>query len=73
MKRILVPTDFSDNALTAALYAGIVACKANAALYLLHVIEPVDEKIHQPFPLHEKYNAETFQMRTNEIGSVKQP
>ncbi|OQP57386.1 universal stress protein [Niastella populi] len=71
MKRILIPTDFSENALKAALYAGVVARKANAALYLVHVIEPVDEKIHQPFPLHEKYLKETLHMRMREVESVK--
>ena len=40
MKKILVPTDFSKNALKAITYASEVAQKTGAAVYLMHVIEP---------------------------------
>ena len=40
MQKILVPTDFSKNALKAITYAAEVALKTNGTLYLVHVIEP---------------------------------
>ncbi len=40
MQKILVPTDFSNNALKAITYASEIAQKSGAVLYLLHVIEP---------------------------------
>lgn len=40
MQKILVPTDFSDNALKAITYASEIAKKSGAAIHLMHVIEP---------------------------------
>ena len=40
MKKILVPTDFSKNALKAVGYASEIARKSNASVILMHVIEP---------------------------------
>lgn len=40
MQKILVPTDFSTNALKAVTYASEIAIKSGATLHLLHVIEP---------------------------------
>ena len=40
MQKIVVPTDFSKNALIAVTYSSEVAKKAGAAIYLLHVLEP---------------------------------
>ncbi|HET7118528.1 MAG TPA: universal stress protein, partial [Hanamia sp.] len=40
MQKILVPTDFSDNALKAVGYAAEIAKKSGATIFLLHVIEP---------------------------------
>ena len=40
MQKILVPTDFSKNALKAITYASETALKSGATLYLMHVIEP---------------------------------
>jgi nucleotide-binding universal stress UspA family protein len=40
MQKILVPTDFSDNALKAVGYAAEIAKKSGASIILLHVIEP---------------------------------
>jgi len=39
MKKILVPTDFSENARNATKAAADIARKTNAELYLLHIIE----------------------------------
>lgn len=40
MQKILVPTDFSKNALKAITYASEVALKSGGTIYLMHVIEP---------------------------------
>ncbi len=40
MQKILVPTDFSNNALKAVGYAAEIAKKSGATIFLLHVIEP---------------------------------
>ncbi|MEO8960358.1 MAG: universal stress protein [Ginsengibacter sp.] len=40
MQKILVPTDFSNNALKALAYAAELAQKSGASILLLHVIEP---------------------------------
>ncbi|MEO6188275.1 MAG: universal stress protein [Ginsengibacter sp.] len=40
MHRILVPTDFSNNALKAVGYVAEIAKKSGAVVHLLHVIEP---------------------------------
>lgn len=40
MQKILVPTDFSKNALKGVVYASELAQKTGAAIHLLHVIEP---------------------------------
>ncbi|HRN72927.1 MAG TPA: universal stress protein [Ginsengibacter sp.] len=40
MRRILVPTDFSQNASKALAYAAELASASGATIYLLHVIEP---------------------------------
>lgn len=40
MQKILVPSDFSDNALKAVAQACEIAKKTNAVIHLLHVVEP---------------------------------
>lgn len=39
MKKILVPTDFSDNAAAAYDYAALLAEKTSATIYLLHILD----------------------------------
>ena len=56
MKHILVPTDFSDNALKAALFAAEIAQQNGAIIYFMNALELGSEKVYQPFSLHEKYN-----------------
>jgi nucleotide-binding universal stress UspA family protein len=67
MKQILVPTDFSDNALKAALYAAMIAKKTNAEILLLHSIEHVEHMIRQPFVLHDKFIEEMAKGRVCEM------
>ncbi|HMO61758.1 MAG TPA: universal stress protein [Ferruginibacter sp.] len=58
MPTILVPTDFSVPATHAANLAAAIAKKSGAAILLFHAIEPVTEKIRQPFALLDKLSAE---------------
>jgi nucleotide-binding universal stress UspA family protein len=67
MNSILVPTDFSDTAMKAAMYAAEIARKSGAVICLLHVTELGHEYIHQPFPLHEKYNEMVNEPRLGEL------
>ena len=69
--KILVPTDFSDNALKAALYASEIAKRTKATLYFLHAMELGHEKITQPFSLHEKYNQLLIDQRKIDIETFK--
>ena len=56
MKKIVVPVDFSDNALKAAFYAAQLASISSGTVYLVHVLETGHEKLYQPFTLREKFN-----------------
>ena len=67
MQNILVPTDFSSNAMKAFCYAGEIAQKSGAHILLLHVIEPTADRIRQPHPLHEKLEKEIAEARNEEL------
>jgi len=71
MKKILIPTDFSTNAMKAVTYAAEIAKRTGAAIYLLHVIEPVTDKIRQPYPLHDRLEEEIANARLKELKSLK--
>jgi nucleotide-binding universal stress UspA family protein len=71
MQNILVPTDFSDNAIKAALYAGEIAKRNKAAIYLLHAMELGIDKLYQPFTLHEKYNHLLLEERKNKLETLR--
>jgi nucleotide-binding universal stress UspA family protein len=71
MKKILVPTDFSANAMKAVLYAAEIAKKSGATVYLMHVIEPVTDRIHQPYALHERLENEIANNRLNELDTLQ--
>jgi len=46
LKKILVPTDFSEAAIKALVYAQAFAIQSTAEILLLHVVEPVFHPIH---------------------------
>lgn len=71
MRKILVPTDFSDNAMKACFYAAEIAQKSEATIYLLHVIEPVIDRIRQPYPLHERLEEEIVKNRFSEVNAIR--
>ncbi|MCB0669352.1 MAG: universal stress protein [Saprospiraceae bacterium] len=57
MKRILVPTDFSENANNAFFYALGVAYETGATITLLHVVELEMEVLDIPMPSGSAYQA----------------
>lgn len=69
--KILVPTDFSENAMKAALYAAEVAQRTNSRIFLLHACELGHEAIRQPFGLHEKYDRLVMENRKAELSALK--
>ncbi|MBS1752293.1 MAG: universal stress protein [Bacteroidetes bacterium] len=56
MKKILVPTDFSDNASKAVDYAVAIANKANAGIILLNAFAAVDSSLSPAKGILEEYN-----------------
>ena len=74
MKRILVPTDFSPAAQTAADVAASIARKENAQLILLHVIElPSDDSynVEGEVLTIENWEEKIFSMKLIERGKQK--
>lgn len=57
MRRILVPTDFSPNALTALYVAMDIASRSNGLIILYHVYVPVDSPMIGNLEEREEYNA----------------
>lgn len=72
MQRILVPTDFSPNALKAALYAAEIAKRNQAVVYLLHAVGLGDVTIFQPYTLLERYNLELAEERKKDLENIQQ-
>lgn len=71
MKKILVPTDFSVNAMKAITYAIAIAKRSGATIYLLHIIEPVIDHIHQPSIMHDRLQHEIIAGRTHDLTLLK--
>lgn len=72
IKNILVPTDFSDNAMKAVMYAAEIAKKNGAIVFLLHVIEPVGINLKQHYtPFYNKYLDEAGNSGLWELDSTR--
>lgn len=71
MQKILVPTDFSNNAIKAVTYAAEIAKRSGAVIHLLHVMEPVIDKIRQPHAQTESLEEEITRARLSELKSLK--
>lgn len=71
MKKILVPTDFSMNAMKAITYAIEIAKRSGATIHLLHIIEPVIDHIHQPSILHDRLQNEIIAGREHDLSLLK--
>ncbi|HEX6913953.1 MAG TPA: universal stress protein [Chitinophagaceae bacterium] len=55
MKKILVPTDFSKNAMKAALYASEIAQRTGAQVHFLHSVGVDEGKFSSPGTVYERY------------------
>lgn len=55
MRKIVVPTDFSDNALLAATFAVNIAAIFGATIYLLHAMDAATDPILEPIALDSEY------------------
>lgn len=64
MRRILVPTDFSENAFKAIAYAAETARITRATVHLLHVIEPA---LNMATMQTDSLNKKTLQQRRNSL------
>ncbi len=71
MKKILVPTDFSDNALRAATYAAELATRSKASICLLYVLEPTEAVLFRPATVQEKYSYILHDNRQKELLAFK--
>jgi nucleotide-binding universal stress UspA family protein len=71
MQHLLVPTDFSDNAVKAALFAGEIAKRSGSVVHFLHAMELGIDKLYQPFTLHEKYNHLMLEERKNQLEKFR--
>ncbi len=72
MKKILIPTDFSGNAMKAAQYAAEIAEKTGAAIFLLHVIEPISGNSREPYLLQERLQEEFANNGLRELDILQQ-
>jgi nucleotide-binding universal stress UspA family protein len=72
MRKIIVPTDFSENAMHAATCGAAIAARSGAAIFLLHAMDGATDPILEPITLDtaylEKYTREEFER----LRSVKQ-
>lgn len=71
MNKILVPTDFSENAAKAAEYAALMADKSGATICFFHAIEPVADQVRQPFSLHDKFFKEVENARLRYLDEFR--
>jgi nucleotide-binding universal stress UspA family protein len=55
----------------AAPYVASIAQKSGAMVYLLHVIEPIEDSIRQPSPLYEKLKEEIANNRIKEMNTFQ--
>lgn len=73
MKRILIPTDFSPNAMKAVIYAAEIAKKNGAQIFLLHVIEPRAVTIGEiDIPLYSRYVEELGNPGLRELETISE-
>lgn len=55
MRKIVVPTDFSNNAMLAAIYAAGIAAEFGATIYVLHAMDAATDPILEPVALDTKF------------------
>lgn len=72
MKKILVPTDFSENATIAVNYAVALAIKAKAEIILLNVFAIVETPFSITSPLVNEVNSSIFVQMKEQLEALKQ-
>lgn len=70
MKRILVPTDFSDTALKALIYAAELATKSGGTVTLLHVITPDENRVWRPHALDDDYEGMYIKKQQSKLDAI---
>lgn len=70
MKKILVPTDFSNHALYALKVAASIARKIKAEIELLHVCNLISAGAQQYHYYYAKYNKEIIQVANKELNKL---
>lgn len=71
MKKILVPTDFSDCAMKALIYAAGIAHKTGATIYLLHSTANANNTILEPLSLDNNFQEEFVNTKLDELDSLQ--
>ncbi len=72
MKNVLVPTDFSDNALKATIYAAEMAKLSGAKIHFLHAARMGNEKISNPASIFERYNNLVLEESNGKLVALKE-
>jgi nucleotide-binding universal stress UspA family protein len=72
MRKIVIPTDFSDNAMHAATCAAGIAAKCGAVLYLLHSMDAATDPILEPVAVDARYLERYTLEKFDRLRSVKQ-
>lgn len=72
MKKILVPTDFSEHAAYALSYAVALANAIDASLYILHACWQFDERYTRYRHLIQEHNARALQEAKNKMTALKE-
>ena len=70
MKTILFPTDFSDNSMHAALYAGMLARRFDAKLIILHVFTNIISLSLEPQTMNDTSILE-MQLQKNALQNLE--
>ncbi len=74
LKRILMPTDFSDASAVAVDYACVLAERFDCELYLLHVLRDLVAEIPEPglaFPLPEQFMQRMREEAESQLSSMR--
>lgn len=71
MQKILVPIDFSNNAMKAVTYAAEIAKRNGAVIHLLHVLEGVIDYIRQPHIQTESLDEKIAMAQLGKLNSLR--
>jgi nucleotide-binding universal stress UspA family protein len=72
MRKIVVPTDFSGNAMQAAVCAAGIAAKCGATVYLLHAMDATTDPILEPVAMDTKFLERNTREEFSRLRSMRQ-